>query len=258
MFVLHKILPTLILPLGLCLGLLCAALAWRRWILVALALLILLSGSNPWISSFLISRLENRFPKVEIASCPDADAVVVLSGILGKKRSIPQSPELNWGEAYDRFDAGVRLFQAGKAPWLVLFNPGRPQEGLPDFAEGEQLMRSATERGVPPQNICVLGPIGNTADEARMISEVANDRRWRSIILVTTAWHMPRAWERFRKTGVKIHPFPVDFRCDTARRVSVTDFFPTAGAMATTEIFLREWVGRTFYYILDLLANPRK
>jgi len=248
MLYLHKILPALILPIGLCLVLLGAALIWRKKFLVAAAFGVLLLASNPLVSSFLLSRLENRFPKIEIPDCPGADAVVVLSGILGVKRSAEGSPELNWGEAYDRFDSGVRLFQAGKAPCLVLTDPRVPWEQASDLSEGGQLVAAAVERGIPRERIILLGPVGNTADEARLLKQEAFTRTWKSVILVTTAWHMPRAYELFSSKALDCVPYPTDFMTSQGRKVwSPLSFFPSAKSLWMTEIFLREKLGILYY-----------
>ena len=248
MLYLHKILPALVLPLGLCILLLGAALFWRKRILVLIPLMILLLASNPVVSSFLLSRLENQFPKVEIVDCPNADAIVVLSGILGDKRSSPESLELNWGEAFDRFDAGVRLFQAGKARWLILTDPRLPWDNSGNSPEGRELSRAATERGVPAARILLLGPIGNTAEETTLVAREAKTRGWQQIILVTTAWHMPRAAYLSSIRNLKIIPYPVDFQTSAERgRTSWLSWVPSAKALAHTEIYFREILGQGYY-----------
>jgi len=254
MLYLHKILPALVLPLGLCILLLGAALFWRKRILILIPLIILLLASNPLVSSFLLSRLENRFPKIEILDCPKADAVVVLSGILGGKRSAPGSLELNWGESYDRFDAGIRLFQAGKAPCLIFTDARMPWEQTTELSEGKQLVEAAVERGIPREKIILLGPVGNTADEARLISKEATTRGWQSIILITTAWHLPRAFRLFSSydapagTGTHIVPYPTDFfTSGEIGHFSFLQFLPSARSLWMTEIFLREKLGMLYY-----------
>ena len=248
MLYLHKILPALVLPLGLCILLLGAALFWRKRILVLIPLMILLLASNPVVSSFLLFRLENRFPKIEIADCAEADAVVVLSGVLGSKRSARESLELNWGEAYDRFDAAVRLFQAGKASWLVLADPRMPWERPNSFSEGKQILLVAMERGIPADKIILLGPVGNTADEASLVVREGQKRGWRKIILVTTAWHMPRAFLLFQHKDFVTIPFPTDFQTSGKLNLaSLLSFLPTAKSLMFSETYLRERIGFAFY-----------
>lgn len=254
MLYLHKILPALVLPLGLCILLLGVALFWRKRIFILIPLIILLLASNPLVSSFLLSRLENRFLKIEILDCPKADAVVVLSGILGGKRSGRGSLELNWGEAYDRFDAGIRLFQAGKAPSLVLTDPRVPWEEANDFSEGRQLVAAAVERGIPRERITLLGPVGNTADEARLVRQEASTRGWQRVILVTTAWHMPRSMLLFDSLPCEVLAFPTDYQvAPPPKSIGIMHMIPNAKALLWMEVYLREQIGICYYQIAKLL-----
>ena len=73
------------------------------------------------------------------------------------------------------------------------------------------------------------------------------ERGWRKIILVTSAWHMPRAARLFRKAGVDFVPFPVDFQVDPKASLGLLDLLPRAGGLQMTESALREWYGTLFY-----------
>jgi len=250
---LHKILPTLILPVGLILLLLVAAFCLRRWALVWVGAIGLFLASLPGVSKTLLRSLERVTPELSVQEVPEADAILVLSGMLGPDR--PDGCKLNWGEAYDRFEAGLRLWQSGKAPILVLTDPALVQTGEHE-TEGKQLKNEALKLGLAENRLLLIGPIGNTAQEAELFDRIAQERGWRRVFLVTSAWHMPRALERFRRTGLQILPFPVDYRTGVSEPISMLDFFPSATALAGTETFIREWIGRIYYRGLDLLPCP--
>lgn len=249
MLTLHKILPTLVLPVGLTLLLLVAAFSLRRWPIVMMTAGFLWLASLPCVSGFLLSELEGETREMSIREAPSADAILVLSGMLGPDRG--SGKKNNWGEGYDRFDAGIQLWQAGKAPLLVLTDPALFQSGQHE-TEGKRLQREAWKLGLPEDCVLLLGPVGNTAQEAELFGKVARERGWHKVVLVTSAWHMPRALERFHRNGLQCLPFPVDYRTGKERGISAQDFFPTASALAGTEVFFREWVGRWFYRLHDL------
>ena len=92
--------------------------------------------------------------------------------------------------------------------------------------------------------------MGDTADEAGAVAALARERGWKSVILVTSAWHMPRAARMFRWAGVPIEPFPVDYRTDASGPLTVLDFLPSAQALAATETVLRECYGLAFYTLM--------
>lgn len=244
MLIFNKVLPVFFLPLGMIAMLLIVAL-WRRqrWP-VFLALVILYGSSIPFVGNRLIGWLENRHPAVPLAQVEPADAVVVLGGFFGPQVEAGYLPNLS--EAVERLEAGVVLIQQGKAPWLVFMGGKIPWEGR-DRVEGEEARDYVVTRGVPEGRIIVSREVGNTADEARVIAELMREHQWRRIILVTTAWHMPRSAYLFKQAGVDCVVFPVDFRANLLRKLTLIDFLPNADGLTKTETSLREIYGNIFY-----------
>ena len=84
----------------------------------------------------------------------------------------------------------------------------------------------------------------NTAQEAVAVSEML--KQGSKIILVTSAFHMPRAEALFRDAGLKVIQWPVDFR-SSANKITPMGFIPNAGALSGTSGALREFLGRAYY-----------
>ena len=246
----HKVLPVFVLPLGLSLLLVLAGLLLRRRLPVVAGVLLLWVFSMPVVANSLLGLQEGREGRVPLESLAEAEAVVVLSGML---RDVPGAPLGEWGSAVDRFEAGVELWRAGKAPYLVFTGgwvPWRP-EAVP---EGEILRQRAGLLGVPDEAMLVTDKVGNTAAEATAVRELLHDHREvapnqpaPSIILVTSAFHMPRAVWLFERAGLAVQQYPVDFYRDSARRLAPQDFLPSARALRDSEMVLREWLGLAFY-----------
>ncbi|MCA1615405.1 MAG: YdcF family protein [Acidobacteria bacterium] len=120
---------------------------------------------------------------------PRADAVVVLGG----------------AAAYvERTREAARLYGEGRAPVVVLTNDGlrggwsQAQQRNPFFHEraGEELRRA----GVAAQRIeLVPGVVASTHDEAVAVRAYAAARGWRSLLVVTSAYHSRRALWTFRR-----------------------------------------------------------
>ena len=155
-----------------------------------------------------------------------------------------------WGDA-NRYFGGLELFRATRAPLLVFtgawvsWEPSAP-------LEGEILAEFARSSGVPAAQIAVTGKVGNTADEAREVAQLLRARQLPKprIILVTSAFHMPRARLQFELQGMIVDPFPVDFSTSQGGRTTILDFLPSTGALRQTETALRELYGRTYYWVL--------
>ena len=74
----------------------------------------------------------------------------------------------------------------------------------------------------------------NTDQEARAIAALMPQEQ-RRIVLVTSAFHMPRAQQVFAAQGLMIHPYPVDFRA-TYKQANLLDFSPTVEAFEETSL----------------------
>ncbi|MDC0096672.1 YdcF family protein [Amylibacter sp.] len=207
-----------------------------------LAVSILIICSLPIFSNKLIAYLENEYILSDASSVKTADAIVVLSGMV---RAIDGANglEYEWREASDRIFAGIDLIQENKAPILVLTGGKLPWSvGKP---EGEYLRDIAIKYGVPNKNILLTENVENTDQEAKAVAELLN-KASPKIILVTSAFHMPRAQKVFEAAGIKIEPFAVDF-LSGADKYTIINFIPSAEALYQTSFFIRELIGRLYY-----------
>ncbi len=242
MIYLHKILPVLLLPTGLVLGLLLFGLLSRRRSPIWAGLMLFWLCSTPVLSDRFMAAVEDHAQRLDPVKMPSADAIVVLSGML---KTAPGNVAISeWNEASDRFWAGLDLYRAGKAPRLMFTGgwvPWRPNQQ----PEGEQLRGMAEAQGIPSAAITVTGQVSNTADEAQAVQSllVADS----TILLVTSAFHMPRAQYLFEKAGFAVIPYPVDFYADLSQPLSILNFLPEASAFEQTERAWRELIGRVYY-----------
>src|SRR5689334_6753825 len=108
MMYLHKILPALLLPIGIVLIVLAAALVTKRRGFIAAGLALLLLFSMPLVSNVLFRTVENFEERPVIATLPSGDAIVVLSGMLTTAPLAGGGIVSEWTDP-DRFFAGVEL-----------------------------------------------------------------------------------------------------------------------------------------------------
>ena len=238
----HKILPLLFSPLFLIISLIMFGLILSSKKISFAGLAILVIFSIPIISGKLIAYLESDYELIKPSKVESADAVVVLSGMV-KTIQTKNGLDYEWGEAADRIFAGIDLFKSNKAPVLILTGGKLPWSiGVP---EGEYLRNVAIDLGVPKKDILITENVENTDQEAKAIKKILlldNPK----VILVTSAFHMPRAQLVFEAAGINVIPFPVDFIIG-AEKLTFMSFIPSAGSFASTSFFVREMIGRTYY-----------
>lgn len=245
MLFMNKILPILVLPIGLSLLLIVAGMLFRRNMLIGIGILVLGMFSMPVIGNALMRTVEGWASRVPMASLQKADAIVVLSGMVLQIKGAPLG---EWGDAVDRFEGGVELYKAGKAP-VIVFTRGQMPWAPGAIPEGELLAKRAVLLGIPEKPILLTEIVGNTDDEAagtKKLLGVHNGSR-KKIILVTSAFHMRRAAILFEKAGFEVIRYPVDFRVSSKSQLSVLDFLPEAGALEKSSTALREMIGWVFY-----------
>ena len=256
MLYVHKILPIFLLPVGVTLLLVLAGLLFRRRALIWTGVAVLWLSSTPLISALAVRAAEGWAERGQATDASEADAIVVLSG--GRVVAPGKAAISEWQDA-DRFYGGVELFRAGKAPVLVFTGAWLPwePEAVP---EGELLGGYARAMGVPADGIVTTGPVTNTAEEARAVATLLRERRSAPadrgaaprVLLVTSAFHMPRARRLFERAGLTVVPFPVDFQVSAGRRMNVMGVLPSAAALKQTELAWREMYGRLFYFVVRL------
>ena len=244
--------PVLALPTGLVLLLLLAGLLLRRRGLIWTALVFFWVSSMPLASNFLARALENGAERLEATSMVAADAIVVLSE--GRVMAPGAAAISEWTDG-DRFWSGVALYHAGKAPILVFTGGGAPWQ--PNVKpEGEVLIGYAKTLGVPSKALRTTGLVVNTAEEAQAVTTLLGRQvidgnglaQNTKVLLVTSAYHMPRAKRLFERAGLTVIAFPVDFQVEeSSRTFSVMGFLPSAGAFKSTEMAWRETIGRAYY-----------
>lgn len=83
----------------------------------------------------------------------------------------------------------------------------------------------------------------DTADNAQMSAVILKAAGIARVVLVTQAFHMPRARRLFEAAGLSVVPAPTDFKGLRRPAVDVFDFLPQAQASQTTYYALHEYLG---------------
>jgi uncharacterized SAM-binding protein YcdF (DUF218 family) len=223
MIYLHKILPTFVLHIMLVIIVILIGLIKNKKKLIYIALGILYILSTPIFSNNFFKLVEdslNNEYRKPISAIDSADAIVVLSGMLGINE-VGDSTYIEWGDP-DRFFGGIALFKANKAQKLI-FTPGKMPWDKAKKTEGEVLREYAISNGIPSEKILVTIDVENTADEAMAVKKLINPSK--KIILVTSAFHMYRAQWHFEKKGFIVIPYKIDFKAEYGNAMYIMNFY---------------------------------
>ena len=233
MFYLNKIVWFCLNPVTLLLTVAIAATAWRRRWLALTALGGLWFCSTLSAVALLGLPLERPYLATARAeTLPAAEAIVLLGGGIGKVESMDY-PDMFDGA--DRLWHAARLYKAGKAEKVIV-------SGSNDLNAAVPLL---VDFGIPREAIVVDNLSRNTYENSRFTEKLLGAGT--KVLLVTSAWHMPRACGNFSKTSLEIVPAACDFVATCAVRGSEHwwDWLtPSADGLARTSFLFKEWLGR--------------
>lgn len=248
MLILSKAVGILLAPPGIVVVLAVIGLLLRnRWhhlgaSLMWTSVVILTVMSLPITGYFLLDTLEEPIVPLKNpaeAVAVHADAIVVLGG--GRDRDEPQYGGDTVG-AYtlERLRYAARLQRTTKLPLLVsggsVFGDGIPEAELMQRALARDLDVTATWTEVRSRS---------TEENALYSSAILKAAGKKRVLLVTHAWHMPRALWAFRRTGIDAVMAPTGFTGGGKR--TLLDYLPSSRGLHLTGIALHEHLGLMWY-----------
>jgi uncharacterized SAM-binding protein YcdF (DUF218 family) len=263
-FILSKLLGVLVIPSNLVveiglLGIVLLLTPFRRlasWLVVTSVVLTAVAGFSP-LGNVLILPLEDRFPPWD-PSRGAPDGIVVLGGSIIPEIAVARGDESGLNEAGERITATVAL--AHKYPNArIIFSGGNASLFANAPSEAAVAFRQMVALGVAPDRITAEEQSRNTIENAVFSRLLANPQRGERWILVTSAYHMPRAMAAFRAAGFPIEAYPVDWR--TRGWMDLQKGFPTLSeGLRRTDAATREWIGLVVYRLTgrstQLLPGP--
>lgn len=233
---------TLLFLLGLVL-LLKKPVAGRK--LICMALVILFMCGLNCVPRYCMSILENRIP---LADIPDEiDGIIVLTGMVNRHSSHAGLVELR--SSADRIINGVILAKKHpKAKLIITGGTGSLIQDERSLKEADYLKKLSIDLGVKEERILIERESRNTHKHTERLARLIPKKGiW---ILVTSAYHMPRALGCFRKSGFNVLPYPVDYQNRLDRYYAwsdVTTYWPSTGNFQKINLVLHEWIGLVAY-----------
>jgi uncharacterized SAM-binding protein YcdF (DUF218 family) len=248
-----KVLTFLLQPSTFCVLLVIAGLILMRWdrlrrrgrVLAWLGALGLFAAGVLPLGNLMVLPLEQRYAGVgDPARDGPVTGIIMLGGFeddwVSKGRG-----GVTLNEAAERLTEGVRLALKHRDAKVVFTGGvgGLLSGGTDATAPIGQLLQ---DWGVAPERIVLEGKSRNTHENAEFTRALVDPKPGERWVLVTSAYHMPRAMGVFRHAGFAVVPHPVDFR--THGPIDALRLFERIGAgLERTDLAFKEWVGLLVY-----------
>jgi uncharacterized SAM-binding protein YcdF (DUF218 family) len=250
-FYLSKLIWTVLSPDGLFVILLtlCLVLLLARRTRMAVALLSVLTIGVLLLSLFplgnwLLYPLERRFQ--HNPELPQrVDGIIVLGGSVMPAQSV-EWQQLETNHAHERLSSFIQLAQRYPEARLV-FSGGNASLDRSRPTEAQVAESYFVAAGIPAERLIIDSNARNTAENtlySKQLAKPVPDEHW---LLITSAYHMPRAIGVFCRQDWQVIPYPVDHQVVSAQR-----FRPGFNLLLhayNLDMAAHEWLGLLAYYL---------
>lgn len=213
---------------------------WRRQRRMALyfmgAAILLYLASISLISDALMRPLENHYrPPAQV----NGDVLVLLGG-----GATLDTPNVNaQGHlspvAANRLLTCAQLYHQLRLPIVVSGGQVYQTTG-PEALIARMIL---LDLGVPDEQILIEADSLNTTQNATNVKQILNQGHFRKPILITSAFHLPRAVRQFQKVGIEVTPYPADYHSNVSFQFSSRQLIPSAVALNDLSLALKEYFG---------------
>lgn len=206
--------------------------------LLAAAVLAVAGGILP-LGTWLLLPLEERFPRADLSRGP-IDGLIVLGGA--------EDPRIAEGRSVQALNMAAErmteaLVLARRFPHAkVIFCGGSTSIVLGPAVEADSAGRLLVDLGLERERLLLDRKSRNTFENVLYAKELADPKPGERWLLVTSAWHMPRAMGLFRKAGFPVEPWPVDYWTAGPYDVLLLSGSPSEG-LGRLDVATKEWVG---------------
>jgi uncharacterized SAM-binding protein YcdF (DUF218 family) len=192
-------------------------------------------ASTSLVGNALLAPLEQQYPALEPSQAIGVRDIVVLGSGYEPRDHIPVTGALD-PDGLARIVEGIRLARSLPAARLVV--SGGAAQGSTPSALG--YARLATELGIQPSAMMVMDHALDTGQEARDVFALLGPSPF---ILVTSAYHMPRAMRLMRRAGANPIPAPTGQVLHMQRATERFGLLPGSRGLRKTEAALHEYLG---------------
>jgi uncharacterized SAM-binding protein YcdF (DUF218 family) len=192
-------------------------------------------GFSP-IGNWTLQPLEQRFPPWDEGhGAPDG--IIVLGGVISHGTSLTRPyPGIN--DAAERITVVSKLAQQFPNARLI-YSGGSEANTAADLFETFGISRSRIELELRSRN---------TIENAIFTKEIAKPKLGERWLLITSAFHMPRAIGVFRQLGFPVEAYPVDWRTP-APEDDLIPFVSLADGPGQIDLAFHEWAGLIAYRV---------
>jgi len=206
-----------------------------------LAVCVFLLFSNAWLLDWYAKKWE---PAPIIIN----KGVIYNCGIVPGGFASPDTDETGYfNSSADRFIQVVKLYKLGKIAH-ILISGGNGKVDNENFRDGVWVKGELTAMGIPASDIFVEDRSNNTVDNAVYAKQILDSLQLKPpYLLITSAYHVPRASLLFKNAGIPTVPFPCNYIAGRGNFNFPSSLLPQPSVLSGWNIYLKETAGYLWY-----------
>lgn len=202
--------------------------------------------------AWALQTLEARYPRPDLPA--QVPCMIVLGGAFDLEVTAGRGG-MEFNQSADRFIEAARL--ARLHPETKILVSGGDGSFSGDYKGDAELAGDFfSAMGVDPTRLIKDTASRNTEENVSETKALADQNGLKSCLLITSAYHMPRAKALFDKAGLEVIPWPSDYRSSGKVELGLDFTQPTLnGQLASTAarewlaLAVAHWTGETATYV---------
>ncbi|MFM8448606.1 MAG: YdcF family protein [Haliscomenobacter sp.] len=211
-----------------------------------LALTLLLAGTNRGLLNLVCAWWET--PPLAMDHIQTPYQTGILLGGYTNAAAWPRDGRIALNSSANRFVQALELYQQGKIQRILVSGGWGGLLGKPRMLEARNTREHLIRLGVPAEDILIETQSRNTWENAQFSARLLHKQPTPGrLLLITSAWHMPRALRCFRKAGLEPAAYPVDYIRHQSRSWWQDALTFQPDILQRWEALIKEWVGILAY-----------
>lgn len=212
----------------------------RKKIFLRLALFFFIFFSNGYLPGYIWYHYQA--PYAEMKAGEKYSCGILLGGFVSydEKNNRPF-----FNPSSDRFIQAVRLYKQGHISRIIVTGGNALFVKDSEYSEADFVVRNLVELGIPSTDILTERKAKNTIENSIFSNRILDSAHVPGpFVLITSALHMPRAEKIFKQTGLKVRPYPCDFRVlESDIAFTWQSLLPSSASFEQWNLLLKEFAG---------------
>lgn len=174
-------------------------------------------------------------------SCNFSDIYILLGGGILTNKTFSSFPTKN---AYPRLLKTIELYNKKQKP--IYISGGKSFNNKE--SESSIYKKILIDSGISKEDIFIEESSRNTSENSKYIKEIMHNNNFKSGILITSAYHMPRSMAIFKDDSLIFYPESAGYLENISNK-KFLNYLPNFENLSIFNIVLHEYIGRIYYYM---------